>query len=193
MIMVDGFEYPIPNQTLEVFDWVDEIAITSRYEFDITKFDNSIKLCEEVVKCMAIMIVQCEYPCDGIVIRIEDAVIKSLLGRNEEDCINNFERAYKFPPATAKTVIESIQQEIGLLGKVSFTAKVKPVKINNKTKSSYLLKNIMLVGNNGLSSKKLKYKKNSNQGRNLYPGPHHRPSEYPPYGEPLQGPLLRSV
>ena len=36
------------------------------------------------------------------------------------------------------------------------------LKINNKTKSSYLLKNIMLVGNNGLSSKKLKYKKNSN-------------------------------
>lgn len=139
MIMVDGFEYPIPNQTLEVFDWVDEIAITSRYEFDITKFDNSIKLCEEVVKCMAIMIKECEYPCDGIVIRIEDAVIKSLLGRNEEDCINNFERAYKFPPATAKTVIESIQQEIGLLGKVSFTAKVKPVKINNKTIKSISL------------------------------------------------------
>lgn len=36
------------------------------------------------------------------------------------------------------------------------------LKINNKSNYSYLLKNIMIVGNGGLSSKKLKYKKNNN-------------------------------
>lgn len=80
-----------------------------------------------------------DYPCDGIVIRFVDPEIQRILGRDEVECINNFEIAYKFPPEEAKTKLIDIEQEIGLLGKVSFTAKVEPVKLANKKIKSIAL------------------------------------------------------
>lgn len=70
--------------------------------------------------------------CDGIVIRFSDQEDMKILGRDYEACVNNYERAYKFPPAQVRTVLEDVSQEIGYLGNVSFIAKVKPVKIKNK-------------------------------------------------------------
>ena len=71
-------------------------------------------------------------------VRIMNEEYRKKLGRNEEDCINNWERAYKFPPATAKSKIIDITQEIGLLGKVSFTAVVEPVVLKNKTNAGLM-------------------------------------------------------
>lgn len=77
--------------------------------------------------------------CDGIVVRFIDKNDVMILGRDTERCVNNYERAYKFPPEESYSVLEDVVQDIGLLGKVSFTAKIKPVVMKNKTIKSISL------------------------------------------------------
>ena len=79
------------------------------------------------------------YNCDGIVVRWVDNYDMDILGRDEDRCINNYERAWKFPPAKTKSKIIDIVQDIGYLGIVSFTAKIEPVVMKNKTIKSISL------------------------------------------------------
>lgn len=79
------------------------------------------------------------YQCDGIVIRFVQQDIMDYLGRNENKGTNNFEVAYKFPKPSNYTTLLDIEQDIGLMGKVSFTAKVEPFVFNNKTIKSVSL------------------------------------------------------
>lgn len=77
--------------------------------------------------------------CDGVVIRFLDQETIDTLGRNEQKGVNNFEVAYKFPKPSNYTTLLDIEQDIGLMGKVSFTAKVQPFEYNNKTIKSVSL------------------------------------------------------
>lgn len=79
------------------------------------------------------------FKCDGIVIRFIHQDDVNILGRDTEACINNYERAYKFPPEMCESELLEVVQDIGLLGKVSFTAKIKPVTIKNKVIKSISL------------------------------------------------------
>lgn len=138
VITVKGKDYPLPNEEVEAFDsWLEDTV--SFILVGIKSVSDAIKKAELVVKEMVKLIAKLDVPADGIVIRIENEDYKKALGRNTDECINNFERAYKFPPATAKTTLRGIEQEIGLLGKVSFTAKINPVKLKNKTIKSISL------------------------------------------------------
>ena len=79
------------------------------------------------------------YECDGLVIRFTQQDIIDHLGRNESKGTNNFEVAYKFPKPSNYTTVLDVKQDIGLMGKVSFTAKVEPFEFNNKTIKSVSL------------------------------------------------------
>ena len=134
MLCVDGKEYPIPNKCVSGLEYVNQF---NYHEFLGCEYLGVEKVCEFVKESITELsdelFKHSKYPVDGIVIRIENEEYRAVLGRNEEECVNNWERAYKFPPARAKTVLEKVDQEIGLLGKLSFVAKVRPVKLKNRT------------------------------------------------------------
>ena len=146
MLEIDGVEYPMPpwdavndpmiDRIDNAFDWIGDTFPSAHLIIHREK-PNEIAFIlhaiEQIIDMMMKQIDKLNYPVDGIVIRILNEKYRRYLGRNTDDCVNNWERAYKFPPAQSKTVIRSIEQEIGLLGKVSFIAKVNPVKLKNKT------------------------------------------------------------
>lgn len=138
MIDVGNKEYPLPYTTDKkidkAFDWIKDIVkftgitISTKYDFRKT-----LKMIKELIQDLERQVKEEDYPADGIVIRVLDEDLIKELGRNTKDCINEWERAYKFKPETSRTTLLGIEQEIGLLGKVSFIAKVKPVVMKNKT------------------------------------------------------------
>lgn len=134
MIIVDGIEYPIPNNVLDPFPWAEEFQYGAKLRVNLNHLKKSITAVDDTIKFLTGEIKEhLAYPADGIVIRIEDPEIKAILGRNEAECINNWERAYKFPPETKKSKVIDVIQEIGSMGKLSFVAVVEPVTIKNKT------------------------------------------------------------
>ena len=120
-------------------DWLMQVFpfMLAGLELDKYRFHNVRDIINEMME--QVRSDKFDFPCDGIVIRFVDPEIQRILGRDEVECINNFEIAYKFPPEEAKTRLIDIEQEIGLLGKVSFTAKVEPVKLANKKIKSIAL------------------------------------------------------
>ena len=72
-----------------------------------------------------------ELRCDGAVIYIIDPEIQKVLGR--ENDINNYEVAYKFTEESALTKLIDIEFQLGLFGRVSPVAKIKPVKLKGNT------------------------------------------------------------
>ena len=148
MVEVDGVEYPLPveypllhtdkygpmqEQVSSAFSWVEEIFPCMLLKLPLNSMDKMLHWVKQCIEFMTVKINTLQYPADGIVIRFLNQRYRNYLGRNTDDCINNWERAYKFPPAQAKTILVDIEQAIGYLGKVSFTAKVEPVKLKNKT------------------------------------------------------------
>lgn len=146
MVEINGVEYPlpvmdesVPDTVRNTFSWVDDEFPACELNLNLRDFDQVLSNIDHVIDLMTDSIEKLDYPVDGIVIRVLNENYRRVLGRNVDDCINNWERAYKFPPARSKTVLRDVEQEIGLLGKVSFTAKVEPVKLKNKTIKSISL------------------------------------------------------
>lgn len=92
----------------------------------------SVEDLEEMVRIGKDAIDECDYDCDGLVFRWYDEDAMDQLGRDESNAINRFEIAFKFPRASKYTKLKDIKQEIGLLGKVSFTAEFDTVKFKDK-------------------------------------------------------------
>lgn len=75
-----------------------------------------------------------EYPCDGIVIVLEDKEICNILGR--DGAINKFEVAFKFPAERKTTILKSVTFSIGLLGGITPVANFEPVVLKGNTVSN---------------------------------------------------------
>ena len=69
--------------------------------------------------------------CDGMVIRIIDESLQKILGRKDDK--NKFEVAFKFTEEYAYTKIIDIDFQIGLFGRMTPVAKIKPVKLKGNT------------------------------------------------------------
>lgn len=93
----------------------------------------------EVIESVKRKVDSLDYQCDGLVFRFYKPSAISVLGRNDVRGVNRFEVAYKFPRPSNYTRILDIEQDIGLMGKVSFTAKVEPFVYNGKTIKSVSL------------------------------------------------------
>ena len=92
----------------------------------------TIKELEEFVEIGRKVIDEGDYDCDGLVFRWYDQDAMEQLGRDESNAVNRFEIAFKFPRESKYTKLIDIKQEIGLLGKVSFTAEFETVKFKDK-------------------------------------------------------------
>lgn len=140
MVEVNGVEYPlpvmdgnVPQEIEDTFNWLSDEFPACTMRINMNKLDVALDKIKKGIQLLEHSIEKLDYPVDGIVIRILNEDYRRALGRNTVDCVNNWERAYKFPPVQAKTVLTDVEQSIGFLGKVSFIAKVKPVKLKNKT------------------------------------------------------------
>ena len=69
-----------------------------------------------------------DYDVDGVVIKLNDRSLYPLLGTTSK--FPKFAIAYKYPPTIAQTKLTQIITDVGRTGKISFTAKLIPVKIN---------------------------------------------------------------
>ena len=85
-----------------------------------------------------------EYPinCDGVVVRFTEPEAIETLGRDTENCVNRFERAYKFPPEEKETVLNDVEFQVGLLGNITPVAKIEPVKMKGRKIKSISLGSI---------------------------------------------------
>lgn len=78
--------------------------------------------------------------CDGAVIHIINPEVQKILGRENDK--NNFEVAYKFTEEYAYTYVKDIEFQVGLLGRITPVAKVKPVKLKGNTVTAASLSNM---------------------------------------------------
>ena len=133
----------LPSKKHELVGWYDHAGtVVKRYKMSSRLTDDwerDMRNIKKIIDGMYSQIKEEPSPADGIVVRILNERSQRLLGRDWDACTNNFEIAYKFPPESQKTKLISIEQEIGLMGKVSFVAKVKPVKLKRKTIKSISL------------------------------------------------------
>lgn len=105
----------------------------------MTLTKSNIDSLPEIIERVKKKVDKLDYQCDGLVFRFYHPNAMRSLGRNENRGTNRFEVAYKFPKPSNYTRIIDIEQDIGLMGKVSFTAKVEPFTFNNKTIKSVSL------------------------------------------------------
>lgn len=77
---------------------------------------------------------------DGIVVSIIDSDLKIKLGRI--DNINKYQVAYKFPPESARTVINDVFMSVGVFSSITPVAQIKPVKLKGNTISNISLGSI---------------------------------------------------
>jgi DNA ligase (NAD+) len=95
---------------------------------------DNVKIIEYMIENIRFHIQEHGSPLDGVVLRVMDKDIQTLLGRKNN--INKYEVAYKFPPEQTKSIIQAISFDIGILGSVTPVAKIEPVKMKgNKVKS----------------------------------------------------------
>lgn len=120
MYSVDGNQYP-----------ADSDEITNPYH-DLFGPSFTKKDLKRIIKLVSKRIEKFGYDCDGIVVRWTDPEVMKILGRDDANFVNKFEVAYKFPKKNNYTKLVDIIQDIGLMGKVSYTAEVEPIKINGK-------------------------------------------------------------
>ena len=104
-------------------------------DFDIEKIRKIIQMKKELID-------DYDINCDGVVVRFLDKSAIHKLGRNEEQGVNKFEIAFKFPPEEKETILLGVDFQVGLLGTVTPVAKVAPVKMKGKTISSISLGSI---------------------------------------------------
>jgi DNA ligase (NAD+) len=123
MFSSEGKQYPfIYNDTDGPLYLADPVKLLQNPNTLKEVIDNCKKQLDEVIP----------YDCDGIVVRWITQEDMKVLGRDESNYINRFEIAYKFPKDNNYTKLVDIIQDIGMLGKVSYTALVEPIKINGK-------------------------------------------------------------
>lgn len=114
------------------FNEYDEYGPVDYYIHQPNSMRLTVSYLEEMVNVGKRMIEICEYDCDGLVFRWYDEDAMETLGRDEENAVNRFEIAFKFPRDSKYTKLIDIKQDIGLLGKVSFTAEFEPVDFKKK-------------------------------------------------------------
>lgn len=78
--------------------------------------------------------------CDGAVIYIKDKELRKLLGR--EDNKNKYEVAYKFTEEVELSRLKDVKFQVGINGKISPVAIIKPVKLKGNTISRVSLGSI---------------------------------------------------
>jgi len=91
-----------------------------------------------------------EYPfdIDGVVYKVNSLAVQKKLGIVGREPV--WAIAHKFPPETAKSVVEDITVQVGRTGKITPVAKIKPIFVGGTTVSNVTLSNIFQVRRKGV-------------------------------------------
>ncbi len=106
--------------------------------FDIKEVIQGIKKIEEKRNKL-------DYEIDGIVIKVNELELCSIIGKTSK--FPKWAIAYKFPPNIKETILEDIFQTIGRTGRVTYNAKLKPVKIDGTSVQRATLHNADYINN----------------------------------------------
>ena len=116
--------------------------LTAHIPMEKISLDYLLETVENLMRIATEQIADCPVNCDGIVIRFMDKKSQEILGRDESNCVNKFEIAYKFPPEEKETTLVNVEFQVGLLGNITPVAKIRPVKMKNRVIKSISLGSI---------------------------------------------------
>ena len=101
------------------------------------------ELCDELIEATSKEGISfLPYAIDGLVIRFVDLPVMHILGRDNYNCVNNYEVAYKFPPKQEKTILRNVRFQVGLLGAITPVAEFDTRVMNNRKVSNASLGSI---------------------------------------------------
>ena len=106
---------------------------------DVIKKVKGIKGILEYINWFDIKRSELDYDVDGVVIKLNDRSLYEQLGTTSK--FPKYAIAYKYPPTIAQTKLIDIIVSVGRTGKINFTAKLEPVKINGSVISFATLHN----------------------------------------------------
>lgn len=110
------------------------------YKYNITNNNKFLKSFLNIIETSRDESERLGIPIDGLVITVIDEPHVKILGRENDR--NKFQVAYKFPPVQKKTILEDVKYQVGIHGRVTPVAIVKPVVINGNTISHVNLYNL---------------------------------------------------
>lgn len=133
---------PLEYATQEHIEFPYNADRTVHIPMEKISLDYLLEQVENLMKLSKSDLDDCPINCDGLVIRFMDELSQSILGRDESNCVNKFEVAYKFPPEEKETTLVNVEFQVGLLGNITPVAKIRPVKLKNRTIKSISLGSI---------------------------------------------------
>lgn len=90
-----------------------------------------------------------QFLMDGIVIKVDNVALRKKLGRAGNTPV--WAMAWKFPPATATSEVQTIEFTIGRTGHITPVVHIKPVMIKNRTLSTISLGSIQNLNRKDLA------------------------------------------
>ncbi len=129
--------YWVFDLDLKTYKWgtqFDTINNLSKLGFEISEISSREKDLDSVIKRIEIITKQREklnYEIDGIVIKVDNSNLYNKIGNTSK--FPKWAIAYKFPAEIKETILLDIFPTIGRTGRVTYNAKLEPVKIAGTT------------------------------------------------------------
>lgn len=143
---LQGFWYQVVDAQQYVDTQYEMLELLKKSGFIVNE---NTKLChniEEVIEYIKILEKQrydFDYDIDGIVVKVNSLAQQAQLGNTIK--VPKWAIAYKFPAEEVETTLEDIIITVGRTGKITPTAKLKPVQIAGTTVSAAQLHNFALI------------------------------------------------
>ena len=137
------FIYEMPNKNVEgIFSHSGLLEFMSKAGFNTNGETIIVKNIDEVIKQVEILQEKRDklgYAVDGIVIKVNNISLYEDIGHTVK--FPKYMIAYKFPAETAVTTLEDIFVTIGRTGRVTYNAKLSPVRLAGSVVSAATLHN----------------------------------------------------
>ena len=152
---LDMIAYYIPSteylKTHKITKQSEILSHLKKIGFHVSKLNKVFNDIKDVVKYLNEMNDikdSLEYPIDGMVIKLNEMDYYDYLGYTSK--FPKWATAYKFPPEIAKTKLFDIIPTVGRTGKVTYVAKLQPVKLGGSVISSATLHNYDYIDKNDI-------------------------------------------
>ena len=140
---LDAFLYQIPNpQDFGFLTHKDSLDFLKSQGFKInpqTQFANNIKSLISILLTMQEKRNQLDYEVDGIVLKVNNISFYKYIGFTVK--APKYMIAYKFPEEVAETKLEKIFATVGRTGRITYNAKLSPIRLAGTTVSAATLHN----------------------------------------------------
>ena len=147
------FIYEMPNKNIEgIKKHSDVLKFMSNEGFNINKETTTVKNIQEVVNLVEELTEKRDklgYAVDGIVIKVNDVSLYEDIGFTVK--FPKYMIAYKFPAEVVSTTLEDIFITIGRTGRVTYNAKLSPVRLAGSVVSAATLHNADYVNELGIN------------------------------------------